>query len=62
MKKFEPFDKSDSRCQCVMDHLTLEEGGQAQCTGTRRKGSNLFCQGCEETHGDWWRTNHPESA
>lgn len=42
----------DAECQCVMDHFTLKEGAIAQCHGPRWEMSNLYCQGCEQTHGD----------
>ena len=54
-------DPNPRRCQCVMDHQTLEEGGIAQCTSSRAPGANLFCKHCEQTHGEYWRKQHPEA-
>lgn len=59
-KKFTVYDTSPTRCQCVMRHIDMKENALAQC-GDKRV-SNLFCRGCEDLHGDYWRAKHPESA
>jgi len=51
-KKFKP-NGNEKQCQCVMEHITLTEGGIEQCNSIRdRQTSNLYCTHCEETHGD----------
>lgn len=51
-------DTSPTRCQCIMDHYSKVEGGISQCTEPRDPSSNLFCDNCEQTHGDYWREKH----
>ena len=46
------------RCQCVMCHNCMTEGTLGQCGQFRNKDSNLFCAGCEELHGDYYRAKH----
>lgn len=38
------------QCQCVNDHQG-HEGAIPQCTQSRNTGSDLYCAGCEMTHG-----------
>jgi hypothetical protein len=52
-------DTRSTRCQCIMDHHSLIEGGIWQCREARCLDSNLFCRLCENTHGAYWRKKHP---
>lgn len=59
---YEIENKSIKRCQCIMRHWDLKEGAIWQCGASRCDNSNLFCEDCERTHGDYFRKLHPEAS
>lgn len=56
-RKYKPEpDPNAERCQCVTDHYTRIDGDIPQCGMSRwQPHSNLYCQGCEQLHGDIWK-------
>jgi hypothetical protein len=47
-----------TRCQCVMCHDCKKDKAITQCRIQRSPESNLFCAGCEELHGEYYRAKY----